>query len=439
MSRKEKSETQLSGVETEEITDHNFPDIFSGINQLTCKPIIRTSTFASEEIYGQLVSCNEPSVTPRVLTCEDLEQYILSGMKENNSTHNRSVQNLSLYAKDNQPNSANDNGSSQYLLSLLQDVASLQDLTSAADKAFHPAVDKCSRSAVISSEDVVAPELSKVGEFDLIEETRTGYEQDSSTFSSNAGFDENDGSNIELCLPEEDSLITVDYPIIPQYSEFTPTWNSLEPDFTKPVDNIAAQLGDLNHVLSDERSAITSLEGSPFLRSSCGIMGTATPYHDWRAQESYPHFQHSQMGPQRPSYYPLHSPEMSSQITSMDWNNYRHSPRTPHYIPENVHRQPFTCTCAVPTRFHYPVHNSLQQHIPEGFPVSQPNLNVQRFPQHPQQPSYGHIRMENSGKTLTIYCYPSPFHSLCTLNVKSLPLPSLRSNHMLHIPNQGIC
>lgn len=402
MSSKEKSGTGVSGVETAEVTDQNFPNILSGINQLTCKSLIPTSTFAKEKISRQLVSCDKCSDTPGVLTCEDLEQSILSCMKENNSKQNHSVENLSLYAMADQTNSANDNGSSQYLLSLLQNGASLKDLMSAGEEFFHPAVDKHNRSSVISSEDMVASELSKVGEFNLLEETRMGSEQDSA-LSSIAGFGEKDGSKIEICLPEEDSLITVDDPIIPQHSKFKPNWNSLEPDFTTPIDQIAVQLADLNHVLSDERSAMPSLEGSPFLRSTCGIMGSETPYHDWHAQKSYPQFQHSRIGPQRPSYHPLRSPQMSSQIRSMDWKNYQRSPRTPPYTPENVHHQPFAYTRSAPTRFDYPVRNSMLQRMPDGFPVSQPKLNVQRFPHHHQQPSYGHFRMANTGKTLTIY------------------------------------
>ncbi|RVX01999.1 hypothetical protein CK203_019424 [Vitis vinifera] len=167
--------------------------------------MVHSSNFA-HLLCEKLVSCNKPSVTPAVLTCEDLEQSILSDMKENNSTQNHSVQNWSLYAKDDQPNSANDNGSSQYLLSLLQNEVSLKDLAAAPNKFSHPAVDKCGRSIVISSEDMVASEFSKLGEFNLIEGTRTGSE----------GFDGKDGSTIEICLPEEDSLITVDDPIIPQ-------------------------------------------------------------------------------------------------------------------------------------------------------------------------------------------------------------------------------
>ncbi|RVW41929.1 hypothetical protein CK203_081594 [Vitis vinifera] len=262
--------------------------------------------------------------TAEFLHVRTLEQSILSDMKENNSTQNHSVQNWSLYAKDDQPNSANDNGSSQYLLSLLQNEVSLKDLAAAPNKFSHPAVDKCGRSIVISSEDMVASEFSKLGQ-----------------------------------------LITVDDPIIPQHSVFKPTWNSLEPNFTTPADNIAVQLADLNHVLGDERSAIPSLEGSPFLRSLCGIMGSETPYHDLHAQKSYPQFQHSRMDPQRPSNFLLDSPQLSSQTRSMGWKNYRHSPRTPYYTPENVHPQSFAYTPAAPTRFDYPVHNSLQ-HVPDA-------------------------------------------------------------------------
>ncbi|WKA07301.1 hypothetical protein VitviT2T_025145 [Vitis vinifera] len=399
LSSKEKGGTQVSGVKTAEVNDRNFPNFFSEINQLTCKPIIPTLTFGTEGISGQLVSCNKPSVTPAVLTCEDLEQSILSDMKENNSTQNHSVQNWSLYAKDDQPNSANDNGSSQYLLSLLQNEVSLKDLAAAPNKFSHPAVDKCGRSIVISSEDMVASEFSKLGEFNLIEGTRTGSE----------GFDGKDGSTIEICLPEEDSLITVDDPIIPQHSVFKPTWNSLEPNFTTPADNIAVQLADLNHVLGDERSAIPSLEGSPFLRSLCGIMGSETPYHDLHAQKSYPQFQHSRMDPQRPSNFLLDSPQLSSQTRSMGWKNYRHSPRTPHYTPENVHPQSFAYTPAAPTRFDYPVHNSLQ-HVPDGFPVNQPKLNLQRFPQHHQQLRYGGFGVANTAPAVRGKSNSGAFH-----------------------------
>lgn len=425
-SGKEKGGTQLSAMKTAEITIHNFPNLFSEINQLTCKPKVSISTSATDQISGQAVNGNESSVTPGVLTCEDLEQSIFSvedleqsiftDMKENNTTQSLFVQNWSLHAKDNKPNSANNNGSSQHPLSLVQDGLTPKDMTTATNEFLRPVVDKCSRSTVTHSKDVVASELSNLGQFNLIEETQTDSEQDS-TLSSIAGFDEKDGSTIEICLPEEDIFITVDDPIIPQRSMFKPTWNSHEPYFSAQVDDIVVQGTDLNHVSGDERSAMRSLESSPlrhsycdpFLRSSCDpsfhsscdLMGSKIPYGNLCTQKSFPQFRYTHMDPQRPSNYLLDSPQLSPQVRSMDWKNYYRSPQMLPYKPENVHTQlPFTHTPAAPTRFHYPVHDSLQQHMHGSFPVNQPKLSMRKFPQHHQQPGYGAFIMTNTGKAL---------------------------------------
>ncbi|XP_027928659.1 uncharacterized protein LOC114185239 isoform X5 [Vigna unguiculata] len=120
----EKGGLQTSNVET---TGH----IASNFSLLNPEPISEhmASNAAHTTIDNslQLSKSDKPEVSPAVLTCEDLEQSILSQVSENGSSHQQPIQDKDLDGKTEQSTSI-DNHASLHLLSLLQKGTSHNDM-----------------------------------------------------------------------------------------------------------------------------------------------------------------------------------------------------------------------------------------------------------------------------------------------------------------------
>ncbi|XP_010261343.1 PREDICTED: uncharacterized protein LOC104600207 isoform X2 [Nelumbo nucifera] len=123
----EKDGQKLSEVSDEKATEHAFPLFPVESNELTHGFITSTATSATvgtSEAYHY----NKPAATPGVLTCEDLEQSILSEINETSPSLQHPAQSWNvLDEKAEQPRADVDDRASQHLLSLLQKGASQKD------------------------------------------------------------------------------------------------------------------------------------------------------------------------------------------------------------------------------------------------------------------------------------------------------------------------
>ncbi|CAJ1820888.1 unnamed protein product [Sphenostylis stenocarpa] len=119
----EKGGLQTSNIETTEHIGSNF-------SFLNSEPISEhMASNAAHNIInnsGVFSKSDKPEVSPAVLTCEDLEQSILSQVSENGSSRKQPIQDEDLDAKTEQSTSI-DNHASQHLLSLLQKGTSYND------------------------------------------------------------------------------------------------------------------------------------------------------------------------------------------------------------------------------------------------------------------------------------------------------------------------
>uniref|UniRef100_A0A5B7A9G5 Uncharacterized protein n=1 Tax=Davidia involucrata TaxID=16924 RepID=A0A5B7A9G5_DAVIN len=123
----EKDGSQVSDVKA---TQHIPPDFPFQSPELATRHMTSNVTSATVGISEQLDSCNKQEAVPTVLTCEDLEQAILSEFSVNSSTSQHTMQGWSASgAKIEQPKTEVDNSASQQLLSLLQKGTGLKDMT----------------------------------------------------------------------------------------------------------------------------------------------------------------------------------------------------------------------------------------------------------------------------------------------------------------------
>ncbi|XP_068331140.1 uncharacterized protein [Pyrus communis] len=119
-----------SGITAGKIRDHRFPS-FSSQNSEPADRVMNSDVSPTVGSSEQLSKSNKPEAVSTVLTCEDLEQSILSGISENGLTLLPPVQKWSPPGAGGKPEQlkANvDNNASQHLLSLLQKGTGLKDM-----------------------------------------------------------------------------------------------------------------------------------------------------------------------------------------------------------------------------------------------------------------------------------------------------------------------
>ncbi|KAK7394724.1 hypothetical protein VNO78_15259 [Psophocarpus tetragonolobus] len=120
----EKGGLQTSNVETPQHIAANFTFLNpEPTSEHMTSNVAHTTVDNTEQLYKN----EKPEVLPAVLTCEDLEQSILSQVSENGSLHPEPVQDKDFDAKTKQPIPV-DNHASQHLLSLLQKGTSHKDM-----------------------------------------------------------------------------------------------------------------------------------------------------------------------------------------------------------------------------------------------------------------------------------------------------------------------
>uniref|UniRef100_A0A5B7AAV6 Chorismate synthase n=1 Tax=Davidia involucrata TaxID=16924 RepID=A0A5B7AAV6_DAVIN len=123
----EKGGSQVPDVKA---TQHIPPEFPFQSSELANRHMTSNITSATIGISRQLYSSNKQEAVPTVLTCEDLEQTILSKFSENSSTLQQTMQGRSVSGgKIDQPKEDVNNHASQHLLSLLQKGTCLKDVT----------------------------------------------------------------------------------------------------------------------------------------------------------------------------------------------------------------------------------------------------------------------------------------------------------------------
>ncbi|KAB2055108.1 hypothetical protein ES319_A11G013200v1 [Gossypium barbadense] len=336
----------------------------SGDNLMKSVPVPVTKR-TSMELYGP---CN-----PGVISCESLEEPILSEINGHCSTQRS---NCSYYDEE-----------SQNILSLLRKEAGLTDLVESSklkntwslDKSYVSETEidnyqlnkfKKNLHGPISRSTSTKKDLTSrfkwddsvksrpIGNVESIEfssflvqtsaSKRSSDVQDAleSKNSSLCSYDE-----LEICLPDEDSLITVDDYILPQESLF-----------------VAA---------GENRFDLTRFESSAFVHRSHDLTSSETYFNNPYMQQSNPQLRHSQLKStkERVSCSEYETSRKSSIIKPRDLKSYAYTLQALQHFPTNVHHTPSQYFRAAETGFDY----CMGYHLP---PQQMYGLPRAAFPQH---------------------------------------------------------
>ncbi|CAK9185075.1 unnamed protein product [Ilex paraguariensis] len=174
--------------------------------------------------------------------------------------------------------------------------------------------------------------------------------QQDSKLNPVSGCDEKAELEAEICWPDEDSLIAIDYLLVPECSEFMCSGNSVENDML--TSNMKIDIAEKSTILysaqHDERSMEPGLEGPP----PPDVVGMGTACHNLHPQQSYPMSHQAQMNFKKSSSHSLqsHQAQMSFQTKLMDPKVIQCTPLVRRYSYTDVNPRPLQKTPPAKTK-----------------------------------------------------------------------------------------
>ncbi|KAL6006740.1 hypothetical protein ACLOJK_032234 [Asimina triloba] len=260
-----------------------------------------------------------------------------------------------------------------------------------------------------------------------IQEHWLGFD-DRQTKGSNAGavpgFDDRADVNLDIRLPEEESLINMGDPVNHDARKFMPAGSMARREelisSEAPVD-IVDKLAALNVNVKDERP-LGHLDSPTVYHSAYNPVESEIQYPHFHGRPSSPQFP-PQVNHMRPSFHMLdHHAQRNPQINFIGPDSVHHD--LPHGFPPNIFPHPFHGPAG--PRFD-PAHHSLLQHaapmpgnfppthslqgLPRGAPPSHPMNHMpgyipdltpmQGFPLNHRQPNFGGIGLGIPGTANT--------------------------------------
>lgn len=181
-----------------------------------------------------------------------------------------------------------------------------------------------------------------------------------------SGFDESADTIDEVCLPDEDSLITVDDFILPQDYTFSADGGSVKSDlFTlNPQVDYADQLEALSLTRGEEIYSQLVLDGPIF--DSYDVTGSETSYQRMLSQQSFSSFGQHQINPVKAFSRSSDAQEvhMSRKRRPFNSKTYLYNPQPLHLFPTNVLSDHFQQPRADLRRFAHPINSPSLQQMP---------------------------------------------------------------------------
>ncbi|KAJ7974139.1 Chorismate synthase [Quillaja saponaria] len=425
-------------------------------------PVLRNfSTLQSNlnAITKQLSAYDKTNIAEGALTFEDLEQSTCSDINKNCSTKDQVVQDLNIHSTENrQQNSVNHVDLSGHIHIMLQKDSSLTDSEACTNlnvenwgkiypinsdnnsslleapplieekNLFLSTVGRCgfagiSDGAIFSSSDVEQHGSTGTKESMSENDSQTKQGLESNFFS---GFYENSNSSIELCLPDEDSLITFDelyylpnednliavdeafympeeHCISVDDSALSPERNSNENDMfnASSLNDMAEKL--VESILGDEGSNLRHLGGATLHSNYCDETGWNASYHTLHAQQSSM-FYHDQLNPGRNIFHPLDNQQRHVNF-QRETSNTKTYPSPPcHHIPSNKLFHPCHLAQSELKRFGHDVSHPALKQMPILNEFSLPRYQMACYTQlnpmqdctlNYQQPHFGGYMMPN--------------------------------------------
>ncbi|KAK8503894.1 hypothetical protein V6N12_019064 [Hibiscus sabdariffa] len=200
------------------------------------------------------------------------------------------------------------------------------------------------------SSDLLVSNLQGKEELDL----QGGPESNNSSLSS---VDE-----LDICLPDEDSLITVDDYILPQDS--SPVAAAVTSSMAV---NTFERLSNYGIPASDNRFDRAGSESPTPFHCSHDLMSTGTYLNSLHMQQSNPQLHHSQQKPVMARVSYSQESQKSSIIKSRYMKNYTYNLQPVQHFPTTVHRTPSHHLGAAATGFDLSCNPQLQWEVPSTF------------------------------------------------------------------------